>query len=274
MKQFKYLLFAFIISLFISSCEENTDSVTNPGTLTLPTEVKISFTDANPNPEVTEGDTTSFRIGMNQAINGRVVISLNVTSSDGVVEATFPTSITLENGQAATYFDFSPDDDGEIESGEAYTITIADVDVQFEDPNTPYYLYNGDYTRTITVRDIPTPIVTTVGDVAAILTWSEPRDLDLWLITGNQDFGGTVIDNSLSISQIETAYFPTTLPDGEHSVYINQYGFTAPVNYTMTFVFPDGQQRAYNSIVTQDSFVFVISKSSSGTNVTYNITEL
>ncbi len=275
MKKFKYLLYIFAMSLLVVSCDDDTDSVTNPGTFTLPEEVKVSFTDTNPNPEVTEGDMTSFRIGMNQAINGRVVISLSVTSSDGAVEATYPTSVTLENGEAAKYIDFAITDDGIAESGEVYTVMITGVDVQFADGSTQYYVYNGDYSRTITVKDIPVPIVTIAGDVDVVLTWADAsRDMDLFLVTGDQDLGGTVIDASLGFTTTEATVFPGAQPDGVYSVYINQYAFTAVVDYTMTFRFPDGQERIINSTITQDGFVFTFTKSTSGADVTYNITEL
>ncbi len=275
MKNFKYLLYIFAMSLLVVSCDDNTDSVTNPGTFTLPEEVKVSFTDTNPNPEVTEGDATTFRLGMNQAINGEVTISLSITSSDGAVEATYPTSVTLENGEAAKYFDISPTDDGIAESGEVYTVTITGVDVQFADGSTEYYVYNGDYSRTITVKDIPVPIVTTAGDVDVVLTWGDAsRDMDLFLVTGDQDLFGTIVDSSLGFTTTEATVFPGAAPDGVYSVYINQYGFTADVDYTMTFTFPDGQQRIVNSTISADGFVFVFTKSTSGTDVTYNITEL
>lgn len=275
MKNFKYLLYIFAMSLLVVSCDDNTDSVTNPGTFTLPEEVKVSFTDTNPNPEVTEGDMTSFRIGMNQAINGEVTVSLSITSSDGGVEATYPTSVTLENGEAAKYFDITPTDDGIAESGEVYTVTITGVDVEFEDGSTQYYVYNGDYSRTITVKDIPVPIVTTVGDVDVVLTWADAsRDMDLFLVTGDQDLFGTIVDSSLGFTTTEATVFPGAAPDGIYSVYINQYGFTADVDYTMTFTFPDGQQRIVNSTISADGFVFTFTKSTAGADVTYNITEL
>lgn len=262
------------MSLLVVSCDDTTESVTNPGTFTMPEEIKISFTDTNMNPEVLEGDTTTFRVGMNQAIDGEVDVNISITSSDGGVEATYPTTVTLEEGQAAKYFDVTPTDDATDES-EVYTVTIESVNVRYNDGSTVYYVYNGDYMRSITVKDIPQPIVTTVGDVTVTLTWADAsRDMDLWLVMGNQDLAGTVIDNSLGYTTTEVADFPGALADGEHSVYINQFAFTASVDYTMTFDFPDGQQKVFNSTVTQDSFVFVISKSTVGAVVTYNITEL
>jgi len=275
MKKFKYLLYIFAMSLLVVSCDDTTDSVTNPGTFTLPEEVKVSFTDTNPNPEVTEGDMTSFRLGMNQAINGEVVISLSVTSSDGGVEATYPATVTLENGEAAKYIDFAITDDGISESGEVYTVTITGVDVQFADGSTQYYVYNGDYSRTITVKDIPVPIVTIAGDVDVVLTWADAsRDMDLFLVTGDQDLFGTVVDSSLGFTTTEATVFPGAAPDGVYSVYINQYAFTAVVDYTMTFTFPDGQERIVNSTISADGFVFTFTKSTTGADVTYNITEL
>ena len=277
MKKFKNIIYIAILSLLVVSCEDNTDSITNPGALTtVPQEVKVGFIDDNTSAELEEGQTTSYKVGMPVAIDGTVIISINVSSSDGEVEAVFPTSITLEEGQSAKYFDVIPKDDGVSES-ETYTVEITDVQVSFNTA-TEFFLHNGDVSRTIVVKDIPippTPIDTTVGDVGITLTWGDAsRDMDLYLVVGDQDLGGTIVDYSEGITTTEQVTMLSTTLDGTYSVYINQFAFTADVDYIMTFDYPDAQQQVMSGTATQDGFVFTFTKTTSGAVVTYLVNQL
>lgn len=277
MKKLKYILYVFVMSLLVVSCEDNTESITNPGSFTMPEEVKVSFTDTNPNPEVTEGETTSFRIGMNQAITGKVVVSLEVTSTDGGVEATYPTTVTLEDGESAKYFDFTPTDDGNVES-EVYTITITGVDVQFADGSTKYFVYNGEYTRTVTVKDVPTPIVTIVGDLTFNFTWAgAANDLDCRIL----DWPATTIfDTGYSTTPGESVTLDAATPDGDYVLTIRPWTVAdASIAYNIDIVVPT-ETRSYTGTFlnlaggwTMEFVVLQVNKSTSGGVVTYTVTQ-
>ena len=261
--------------MVVSCGQDEVDSVTNFGEFTGLEQVKVRFNDDNTNPVLFEGETTSFRLGMPAAVDGKVTVEMEVTSTDGSVEAVFVNPVVFERGQSEIVYDFTPTDDGIDESGEVYTLTIKDITVELANGSTEFFTFAGDNTRTITIKDVPTPVVTTPGDVQVVLTWGEAsRDMDLFLVTGDQNLSGTVIDSSLGFTTTESTTLPGSQADGIISVYINQWAFTADVDYTMTFTFPDGQQKVYDSTVTQDSFVFTMDKTTSGSDVTYNITEL
>ncbi|MFY0604521.1 MAG: hypothetical protein JXQ93_11255 [Flavobacteriaceae bacterium] len=276
MKKFKYILYIFVLSLFVVSCEDNTESITNPGSFTMPEEVKVSFTDTNMNPQVTEGDATTFRIGMNQAINGTVSVSLSVTSSDGSVEATYPAPVVLEDGQSAVYFDFIPTDDGMVEA-ETYTITIDGIDVQFEDGSTVYYAYNGDNSRTVRVKDIPTPIVTTVGDLTFNFTWAGAgNDLDCRIL----DFPPTTIfDTGYSTTPGESVTLDAATPDGDYILTIRPWTVVdASIDYNIDIVVPT-ETRPYSGNFmnltggwTMEFIVLQVNKATVGSVVTYTVT--
>ncbi|MDA9339714.1 hypothetical protein N9Q68_01950, partial [Polaribacter sp.] len=102
MKKLKNILYIALFSLLAVSCEDNTDSITNPGELSpLPQEVKVSFTDDNATSSPYEGETITYRLEMPFAITGTVDVTIAVTSSDGTVEADYPTSFTFVDGQSA-----------------------------------------------------------------------------------------------------------------------------------------------------------------------------
>ncbi|QMU66347.1 MAG: hypothetical protein GKR88_20020 [Flavobacteriaceae bacterium] len=276
MKKIKYVLYVFVLSLLVVSCEDDTKSVTNPGTFTLPQEIKVTFTDTNINPQVTEGDSISFRLGMNRAINGRVVVSLNVTSSDGFVEANYPSTVTLEDGQSARYFSITPTDDGTVEA-EVYTVSISSINVQFTDGSTRYFAYNENSTRTIRVRDIPSPIVTTVGDITFNFTWSGSSDLDCRIL----DFPPTTIfDTGYSTTPGESVTLASVTPDGDYVFTVRPWAVSdASITYGIDLVTPT-ETRPYAGTFmnltggwTMEFIVLQVNKTTSGTTVTYTVTQ-
>lgn len=281
MKKFKYILYIFVMSLLVVSCEDNTGSVTNPGTFSLPEEVKVSFTDTNPNPEVIEGASTTFRLGMNQAISGKVIVSLSVTSSDGGVEATYPSTVTLEDGQSAKYFDFSPDADGNAESCEKYTISITAVDVQFSNGNSDYFVYNGDYTRTVSVKDSPTPLVTTAGDLTFNFTWSGPNggnDLDCRILDWPPT---TIFDTGYSTTPGESVTLGAATADGSYVLTIRPWTVNdTAIDYNIEIVTPTETRTLCGTFTnltggwTMEFVAVQVDKVTNGADVTYTITQM
>lgn len=275
MKKIKHIVYIAVLSLLVISCEDNTDSVTNLGVYSTPVEVKVGFTDDNTSSELEEGETTSYRVGMNAAINGTVTISINVSSSDGDVEAVFPTTVILEEGQTAKYFDVTPKDDGVNES-ETYTVEITDVEVSFN-TDTEFFVYNGDRTRTLSVKDIPTPIVTTVGDLVFNFTWSGGSDLDCRLVNS----GGGDIDTGYSVTPGETVTLPSAVPDGDYAFTLRPWSVAdASIDYTIDVVSPTETRTYTGSFMnltgswTMEFVVLEINKVTTGATVTYLVTQL
>ena len=278
MKKFKNIIYIAILSLLVVSCEDNTDSITNPGALTtVPKEIKVSFTDDNTSVQLTEGETASFRVGMDSAIDGTVVISINVSSSDGAVEAVFPTSITLEEGQSAVLFDVTPKDDAVAEN-ETYTVEITDVQVNFNS-DTEFFVHNGDISRTIAVKDIPTPIVTTVGDFTFNFTWAGAgNDLDCRLLDWPPT---TIFDTGYTTTPGESVTLLSGVPDGDYVFTLRPWTVVdSSIDYTIETVAPT-ETRFYSGNFmnltggwSMEFVVLEINKTTSGGTVTYMINQL
>ena len=270
MKKLKNILYIALFSLLAVSCEDNTDSITNPGALSpLPQEVKVSFTDDNATSSPYEGETMTYRLEMPFAITGTVDVTLAVTSSDGTVEADYPTSITFVDGQSAVYFDVTPADDG-VSEDEIYTIAITGV--SFSNDN--YFAWTGESLRTIEVKDMPHP---SEGPVEITLNWTDTsRDMDLYLIEGNQVLGGTLLDYSF-YDFPESVTLSDGTPDATYSIYIDQYVFTVPVDFTMTFDYPEPAlaSEVFTGTVSSSGFVFTFTKTTSINGVvSYSVTQL
>ncbi|MCI2229964.1 hypothetical protein MC378_12370 [Polaribacter sp. MSW13] len=279
MKKIKNIIYIAILSLLVVSCEDNTDSVTNPGELNGDNliEVKVGLTDDNLSAELVEGETTSFRLEMSSILDGEVTVSLNVTSSDGDAEATFPTTLTFQNGQRAMLFDVTALDDG-ISESEKFTLEITNVEVDLN-TNQDYYVHLGDTTRTISIKDIPTPIVTTVGDLSFTLNWSGSNDLDFFLF----DSTGSIVDVSWASSTVsgETVTLAGAAADGDYTV--EMWAWTvndASIDYSVDVVAPtetqifSGNFSGLTGVYGSQLIVLEVNKSTAGGTVTYTINQL
>ena len=278
MKKIKHLVYIAFLSLLVVSCEDNTESVTNPGEFSGESikEIKVSFTDTNMSPTLTEGETTSFRVEMPQVVNGEVEISLEVTSSDGNAEATFPSKITFANGERAKYFDVTPTDDGMVES-ETFTVKITNVEVDLN-TNEQFFVHTGDDTRTITVKDVPTPIVTTVGDFTFNFSWTGTNDLDCRLLDSPPT---TIFDTGYSTTPGESVTLSAAVPDGDYLFTVRPWTVNdASIDYTIDAVAPT-ETRSYSGNFmnltgnwTMEFIVLEINKSTNGAVVTYMVNQL
>lgn len=277
MKKLTYLLSLLMLSTFVLSCETDTESVTNPGEFLTPTQFSLNFTDDNSNSSTFEGGTVTFSVGSATPLLADVTLSINVTSSDGTAEVTYPQTITLNKGESAVYFDVMPTDDGVAESGgEVYTVSITDITADY---GGEHYVMSLDANRTINVSDPPT-IVTTPGDVNITLTWTDGNiDIDLYCVTGVQDLNGTVVDSSAGITTTEMVTMPGSSADGNYSIYMEQWAFlgTPPdVNemITVTFDFPDGGQLVYTDTFINTGWEFTLTKLTLGSTVGYLVNQL
>lgn len=276
MKKIKNLVYIALLSLLVVSCEDNTESITNPGELNSPQEIKVGFTDDNATVEVTEGDTASFRLAMPAAVTGTVEVSISVTSSDGAVEATYPSTITFVDGQSAVLFDVTPTDDATVET-EVYTVEITGINVDL-DSGGPYYVHTGENSRMIQVKDIPTPIVTTAGDFVFNFTWSGSSDLDCRLLDNPPAF---IYDTGYSTTPGETVTLVDGDPDGDYLFTVRPWSVSdASIDYNIEVVAPTETRNYSGNFMnltggwSMEFVVLEINKTTSGATVTYTINQL
>ena len=137
-----------------------------------------------------------------------------------------------------------------------------------------YYLTTADSQRNIFVIDSAPSIFTTPGDITITVSWADLfKDLDIFLVTGDQDLSGNVIDSSQGITTTEVVVLPQS-EFGLFSVYMYEYYFNYPADYELVVTFPDGQEVSYTRNITEDGFTIVINKQPFGTNVACEIIEL
>ena len=276
MKNIKYLALFFSLTLLISCGQDDVDSVNNPGVLTPTSEINVGFIDANDGQIVLESgaDPITYSIGINtNPLDVSLVLTLAMTSTDGSIDgAIFPSSVTLPAGETSVDFEVSFSDDGVDEGYAAETFVLEILDTDFQ-TSTDYYITPGEVTRSVDVVDAVPSILTPAGDVEIVLTFASNYDLDLFLVSGNQDLTGTVIDDSQGVTSTESVVLPAD-ETGTFSLYMYEYYFDYPVDYSMTFKFPGGQQETYRGTITEDSFQITFVKAPFGNQYGYQITQL
>ena len=280
MKNLKNLIYIMLAAFIFTACE-NDDFGSVEGEFTMPTQVKIGFTDDNEGMSVLEaGGMVSLELSLSSAVSYDAVFQLELTSSDGslettagITEVTYPTVVTISAGQTSATVDLTFVDDTIDDVMETYTLSIADIT---SETSMDSFVLLGEMSRILNVFDsLPLEVTTTSGDVGITLTWTDAGyDMDLYITEGNQDINGAVVDSSLGFTTTESTTLPSDVLDGEYSVYINQYAFTADVPYTITFDFPDGGQEVFTGIVSDDSFVVTFGKTTNGADIVYSISQL
>ena len=281
MKNLKNLIYLILAMLVFTACE-NDDFEAAESVYINSSEVSIEFTDENDGMTVLEdGGVVTYEIEISQALPFDGVVTLGISSSDdsiettgGITEVSYATA-TIPAGSTTTLVTLTFVDDQLPDVSEMYTVVVENL--EGFDGQADYYLVNGESAvRTINVVDsLPAEVITITGDVNVTLTWLDGGyDMDLYLVEGNQDLGGYVIDSSLGYTTTEITTLPAAQPDGEVSIYINQYGFTADVDYTITFDFPDATQEIIEGTVIEDGFVITFNKTTNGSDITYFITQL
>ena len=269
MKNIKYLALLFSLTLLISCGQDDADSVTNPGEYTPTSEVNVGFTDTNIDQMVLENDPTAdpltYTIGTNiNPLDVDITLTLGITSSDGSPDgASYPQTVIIPAGESSVDVQLSFSDDGVAEgfAEEIYTFEILDVDFGSSDV---YYLTQGELTRNITVIDSEPDFTAPPGAVEISVTWSNAaKDLDIFLVTGNQDLGGALIDDSQGVTTTEQVVLPAD-QEGVFSLYMYEWSSDYPVDYEINYVFEDGQVLSFDSNISSDSFQFTISKSNDG----------
>ena len=283
MKNIKYLaLLLFSITLLISCGQDEVDSVTNPGVFTPTSEVNIGFTDTNLDLVVLENDTDpaaapiTFTIGTgSNPLDVPMTLTLGVSSSDGSPEAvSYPETVTIPAGENSVEIQIDFSDDGVTEGflPEIYTFEILDVDFGGSDS---YYLAPGELTRSITVIDSEPDVLTSAGPVEITVTWADSsKDFDIFLVAGDQDISGTILDSSQGFTTTESVILPSN-EDGVFSIYMYEYYLDYPGEYDISFTFPDGTVKTFlGAKIQADSFTFTMLKAPLGSQVGYTITQL
>ena len=254
MKNIKYLALLFSLTLLISCGQDDVDSVTNPGVYSPTSEINVGFTDTNIDQMVLENDPTAdpltYTIGTKiNPLDVDITLTLGITSSDGSPDgASYPETVVIPAGESSVDVQLSFSDDGDAEgfAEEIYTFRILDVDFGSSDV---YYLTQG---------ELPP------GPVEITVTWSNAaKDLDIFLIEGELDLDGTVLDDSQGVTTTEQVVLSAD-EEGVFSLYMYEWNFDYPVDYEINYVFEDGQVLSFDSNITSDSFQFTISKLNDG----------
>ena len=280
MKNIKYLALLFSLTLLISCGQDDVDSVTNPGEWTPTSEINVGFTDTNGGRIVLENDPTAvpltFSVGTNiNPLGLPITVSLGISSSDGSPEGvSFPSTVIIPADETSVEVSVTFSDDGVAEgfAEEIYTLEILDVAFGTSDV---YYLTPGELTRKISVVDSEPDFTAPPGPVQITVTWSDSvKDLDIFLISGDQDLGGTVLDDSQGVTTTEQMTLPAD-EEGVFSVYMYEWNFDYPAEYDISFTFPGGRVETFlGAKIESDSFQFTMIKASLGSQFGYRITQL
>ena len=280
MKNIKYLALLFSLTLLISCGQDDVDSVTNPGVYSPTSEINVGFTDTNIDQMVLENDPTAdpltYTIGTNiNPLDVSITLTLGITSSDGSPDgASYPETVIIPAGESSVDVQLSFSDDGDAEgfAEEIYTFRILDVDFGSSDV---YYLTQGELTRNITVIDSEPDFTAPPGPVEITVTWSNAaKDLDIFLIEGELDLDGTVLDDSQGVTTTEQVVLSAD-EEGVFSLYMYEWSSDYPVEYDISFTFPGGRVETFTDAKIQDdSFQFTLIKASLGAQFGYRITQL
>ena len=284
MKNLKLIIYLFVFSFAFIACE-NDDFGPVESTVTETKEVVIGFSDDINGAIVLEnGGEVVFNVSLSRALPYDGMVELEVTSSDGSIESTGVQEVTYQEsfmipaGTKIVPIKFTFSDDTISDNGEIYTVKIKNFSTS--ETLTDLYIIGAtsidEKERTVKVYDVlPDMIETIVGDVTIEFIWRDSsRDMDLYLIRGTELLNANVIDSSEGFTTTEIVDLPSTEADNTFTVYVNQYAFTADVDYRIKFTFPDAQEIEYTGTISQDSSLFQFDKVTNGGDVSYLIIKL
>lgn len=205
---------------------------------------------------------------------GTQAVSFNVSDggfmNDALVELT-------RNGEVATVTIAG----GSSVSAEDYTVNTGDViELQVNDVSAINASVNDELATVDTENNAVTLIGFDVnpvaGQVVFDLLWGDAFfDYDIFLVTGDQDLGGTVLDSSQGVTNSEQIAFDETQPDGVYSIYINDFwNDNAGTAVTFIATLPDGSTEVFLSNVDLDYWIITFEKTTNGTDVSYTFTQL
>jgi len=246
-------ILCMVVGLSFYSCEDDS-SLTNEQLLVEPTPVNIILNKVSPEEFVFEtGGQVTFEVTLSAAIDYDVDVRLTAKSDDnsiettpGVKEVTFPTIVTIASGSMAASITTTFSDDTIRDISEVYTFSIENVTSTSGTYSNNFNLTNIQNSSSVTsilVYDTPT-IVTSVGDVNAILDWtgsSFSPDLDLYLMS-QPSASSSAFDFSF-YSKPEVVTIRESFSDGDYFIGLDNWNIATPYDVPCDFsiTFPDGQ---------------------------------
>lgn len=285
MKKIKLSIYTLLLSLAFISCESETTDLVE-GTVKETQQIEVGFSDTNNNAIVLEdGGKASLEVFISKALPYEATVELEITSSDnslkkasGDDELTYDAMVKIPAGSTSVAANFSFINDEKSDGSETYTVVVKNVTTS--STLTGQYITNSNdqakLSRTILVFDtLPDVIKTTQGAVDMNLSWLDGRrDMDLYLLTEDaRPTRANTIDFSEGFRPSETVTLPAAQADGKFYLFVNQYRFTADVDYTMKYTFPDGQMLDLSGTVSDDSVIYTINKITNGSEIIYLISK-
>lgn len=269
---YKISFLVALCSFVFSAC--NSDDDTNSVVI----ESTVNFSSNSTQNSFLEGDSTMVNIMLSTELPFDVQVTIDATSSDGsIAELEYDNIIIIPSGETSASVNVIFNDDRLNDPPETYTISISNIrPIDGDFPDSTRILI-GDYTYNFVVESNengPTVLTTTRGDADIVLTWGSGSDMDLILYEGNQNTANQ-IDSSTSTSPMETVILPSGSVDGEYSVWVSKWPlFSGSEDITVTLTFPSVSPVIYTGTITDDGFFLLITKSTSGADVTYNIDKI
>lgn len=241
MKNLKYVYkLLFVLPLiFMVSCDNSDDikDVITKSTTALENTVFIETDDTHEASSIAlVGTPETITVGVNNSLAGDITVSFNVTRDGGA--AVYGVDYVLDDVTILGSEYFGSSDISFFTSG-IFEVTIASA--------------SGGSLEVVgnkAIFSVPPAVTFTI-------TWADPfYDYDIYLVTGNQDFGGTVIASSLGVTNLETFTAYPTL--GFSSVFLDDWwGDNASIPVTLT-VDVDGDVNVYPVIMDMDKWVLLI----------------
>ena len=256
MKNFKniYKLLLVLPLIFMVSCDDSDDIVdvfTNT-TTTADSTVFIETDDASEMELTVVGpnEITSIIVGVNNALDTDTTVSFSVSKDGGVAvldsDYSISDAIILANDTTGT--------------GSITFLTEGKFEVVASSSSNSSLLVVQN--KAIFLVPSPTPVTVT-------LTWADAgfdMDIEFDVMTETWAWSGTTLTGSYGFTNTET--MSASLINGNFAVYINQFFFTADVDYTMEIETANGTE-IFTGTVTEDSWVlwFTLDRDTDGTPI-------
>jgi hypothetical protein len=177
-----------------------------------------------------------IEVGINNAQPNDITVSFRVTKDGGTAVSGVDYNITEATILAG---DFYGSTDITFLSSGIYVVTVNNAS-------------NGSLIAVDNKAIFNVPPAVTVS-----ISWADSYyDYDIYLVTGNQDFGGDVIAASLGVTSFET--FEAYPPEGFSTVFIDDWWDDNAGTEVILIVEVDGVSEVYDVIMDMDKWVLLI----------------
>jgi hypothetical protein len=241
MKKFKniYKLLLVLPLIFMVGCDDS-DDIVDVFTNTTTTAQSTVFIETDNTHEVASyasvGVTSTLNVGVNNPALGDLTVSF---------------SVTKDGAAAVEGADYSVND-----AVVSDTQSFGTGDITFWNVGRYEVVVSSSSNSSLVVVDNKA-IFAVAPPVTISIEWDDSwYDYDHYLFVGNQDFDGELLENSFGITSFET--FTVGLPEGESSLFIDDYwndNASIPVVLTVDF---GGDVSTFNIIMDMDKWVLVI----------------